>query len=185
METYKQLHLAIGKPEDKKVPSETFFTDFAKKSDEYLIKLWREDGFSSYGNGLFWTVDPQEYAEIVKDWKIVKPKSIVFGRNAFGELFLLHKNEVYILRIQENDLGNLGPSVYIFLNSTLKEPSLKESYLQKKLFSKVKKKNGELKADECYGLFPALPLGGDDEDENAYKCVKIKEYLASLAQMNQ
>jgi hypothetical protein len=184
METYKGLHDALGKPEQQVFPPESFFEGQKKKTDEDLIKLWREDVWACYGGGLFWTVNPQDFTEIIKDWKVVKPQSVVFGRNAFGELFLLRKEEVFILRIQYNDLGNLGPSAYIFLNSTLKEPSLKESYLEKKLFGKVRKLAGNLEPDECYGLFPALPLGGDDEDPKAYRRVKLREYLASLAQMH-
>jgi hypothetical protein len=184
METYKGLHEALGKPERQEFPPESYFEKLPKKTDEELINLWREDGWACYGDGLFWTVNPQDFTEIIKDWKVVKPNSIVFARNAFGDLFLLDSEDVFILRIQYGELGNLGPSVYIFLNSTLKEPSLKESNLEKKLFGKVRQLAGELEPDECYGLFPALPLGGDDEDPKAYRRVKLREYLASLSQMH-
>jgi hypothetical protein len=185
METYKELHKALGKPEKQSIPPESFFKKLPKKSDEDLIKLWKEDGFAAYGGGLFWTVDPYDFKDINKDWKAVKPGSIVFARNAFGDLFLLDGGEVFVLRVGYGELGNLGPSAYIFLNSTLKEKSLKESYLEKKLFEKVRKLAGELEPDECYGLFPALPLGGDDEDPKAYRRVKLQEYLASLSQMHE
>jgi hypothetical protein len=183
METNKGLHAALGKPEEQTFPSDDFFEKQKKKTDAELLDLWREDGWARYENGLFWTVNPQDFADIIKDWKIVQSGSVVFARNAFGDLFLVRKEEVFVLRVQYNDLGHLGPSVYIFLNSTLKEPDLKESYLEKKLFVKVRKLAGDLATDECYGLFPALPLGGDDEDPKAYKRVKLREYLASLAQM--
>lgn len=184
MKTYKGLHTALGKPDQQVFPPESFFETQKEKIDDDLITLWRQDGWACYGDGLFWTVNPQDFTEIIKDWKGVKPQSVVFGRNAFGDLFLLRKEEVFMLTVQHNDLGSLGPSVYIFLNSTLKEPSLKESFLQKKLFGKVRKRLGDLEADECYGLFPALPLGGDDEDPEAYQRVKLREYLSSLAQMH-
>lgn len=184
MEAFKGLHTALGKPEKQEFPPDSFIEKEAENFDENLIELWQADGWACYGDGLFWTVNPKDFTDIVKDWKIVKPKSIVFGRNAFGDLFLLKNEEVFMLSIQQNDLGSLGPDVYIFLNSTLKETSLRESFLQKKLFEKVRKKLGELESDECYGLFPALPLGGDEDDADAYKHVKLREYLSSLAQMH-
>ncbi len=185
MKAYNGLHAALGKPEKQEFPPDSFFENAGKNFDGNLVELWREDGWARYGGGLFWTVNPQDFTKIVKDWKVVKPDSIVFGRNAFGDLFLLRDEEVFMLTVQHNDLGSLGPDVYIFLNSTLKEKSLKESFLQKKLFEKVCKKLGDLEADECYGLFPALPLGGDDQDPDAYKRVKLREYLTSLAQMHE
>lgn len=185
MERYKRLHSALGKPDHQDFPPDSFFESQKKKTDEDLITLWQEDGWASYANGLFWTVNPQDFTNIIKDWKISKPNSIVFSRNAFGDLFLLRKGEIYRLTVQDNYLGNIGPGVYNFLNFTLKEPSLKESFLQKRLFSKVYKLLGKLEADECYGLFPALPLGGDEEDPKAYRRVKLREYLVSLAQMHE
>lgn len=185
MELYKELHTTLGKPEQQEFPPESFLKSKAKKVDEDLIALWREDGWASYENGLFWTVNPFDYADVIKDWKIVEPGTLVFGRNAFGDLFLLCKEEIFRLKIQYNHLGNIGTEVYLFLNFLLRQPNLQKSFLQKKLFRKVHKLLGDLQADECYGLFPALPLGGDEEDPKAYKRVKIREYLSSLAQIHE
>jgi hypothetical protein len=121
---------------------------------------------------------------LAEDWHIVNPSALVFSRNAFGDLFLLQEGEVFRLAIQWNRLLLIGSSTYIFMNSTIKEPSLQESFLQKKLFKAVHKRLGDLAVDECYGLFPVLPLGGDDENPEAYQRVKLREYLQLLAQMH-
>lgn len=184
METNKGLHEALGQPERQVYPTEKFLESQEKKINPELLDLWREDGWASYSDGLFRTFNPEDFDDLIKDWKIVKPQSKVFAGNAFGDLFLFNKDEIFRLTVQDNYLGEIGSGMYIFLNSTLKEPSLKESFLRKKLFTKVRKLAGELDKDECYGLFPALPLGGDEDDPKAYRRVKLREYLATLAQMH-
>jgi hypothetical protein len=184
MKTYNLLHKTLGKPELQIVPPESFFRSPVAKVDEDLVALWREDGWARYAGGLFWTIDPRDFVKLYKDWSIVPQRALVFGRNTFGDLFLLHKGEVRFLSIQGNQLLPLGPSFYLFMNSTLGELDLMESFLDSKLFQAVRKRLGELETDECYGLFPALPLGGDDEDPKSYRRVKLREYLALLAQMH-
>jgi hypothetical protein len=184
MELFDGLHEALGNPEIRTEPPRAFFDSLEASVDEDLVALWQQDGWACYSGGLFWTVNPQGFSELAKDWNIVPPLALVFGRNAFGDLFLLQEGEVFRLAVQWNRLMGLGPSTYIFLNSTIKEPSLQESLLQKKLFKAVHKRLGNLAVDECYGLFPALSLGGNDEDPNAYRRVKLPEYLALLAQMH-
>ncbi len=184
MELFAGLHEALGKPEIHTEPPKSFFDSPEANVDEDLVALWQEDGWACYSEGLFWTVNPQDFLGLSNDWSIVPPLALVFGKNAFGDLFLLHEGDVFQLSVQWNRLMELGPSPYIFLNSTLKEPSLCESFLQKELFRAVYERLGELAADECYGLFPVLPLGGNDEDPNAYHRVKLREYLASLAQVH-
>jgi hypothetical protein len=176
------LHEAFGLPEQKIMPPDSFFNDKINKVDKDLSDLWKTDGWAAYQNSLFWTVNPLDFDDVADDWKMIKPKSLIFGRNAFGELFILHKDEVYVLSIQYNQLMNLGPSSYIFLNSTIKETDFKNVFLKIKLFNKLQKTLGNFAGDECYGLFPSVPFGGDEDDFKAYKIVKLKEYLSLLSQ---
>jgi hypothetical protein len=180
MDSFAGLHAAVGKPQNAVRPPAARLEDASV--DEELRLLWEEDGWASYGNGLLWTLDPQEFAELRKDWPAVPGGATAFARNAFGDVFLLKDGEVLHLDVRWNRIGELGPSVYTFLNSTLGEKSLRESYLQPGLFAKVRERVGELAADECYGLVPALPAGGNDEDPKAYQRVKLREYLALTAQ---
>lgn len=184
MKTFKFFHRAVGKPEQQIIPPESFFNSVAAKIDEDLTALWREDGWARYADGLFWTVDPREFSGLAEEWKIVSNKALVFGRNAFGDLFLLNEGELFFLSLQGNCLLPLGPSVYIFLNSTLVETDLMDSFFNKKLFKAVHKRLGNLETNECYGLFPALALGGDDEDPTAFRRVKLREYLSILSQIH-
>jgi hypothetical protein len=184
MTSYNLFHEALGRPEHQIVPPASFYQSKAAKIDEELVALWREDGWAGYAKGLLWTVNPEDFADLHKDWPVVPRRASVFARSAFGNLFLLDKGEVFLLSIQGNRLMTLGPSVNIFFNSTLLEADLREPFLDEKLFKSVRRRAGDLAADECYGLFPALPLGGDDEDPKNYRRVKLREYLATLAQLH-
>jgi hypothetical protein len=184
METYKLFHKAVGEPEQQIKPPDAFFKTQTAKIDEDLMLLWQEDGWARYGGGLFWTVDPGDFEDLHEDWSGVPKKAVVFGRNAFGDLFLFNEGEVFLLSTQINQLMSLGPKAHIFLNSTLVEADMRETFLYSKLFKAVRKRLGDLEADECYGLFPAMPAGGNEEDAKSYKRVKMREYLATVAQLH-
>jgi len=184
MELFDGLHKALGLPESRVEPPQSFFESSEAKVDEDLVALWRKDGWASYGDGLFWTVNPQEFVEIAKEWTIVPTEAIVFGRSAFGNLYLVDNGNVLRLDIQWGKLAELGPSTYVFLNSTIKQTRFQKVTLKSDLFKIVRERLGSLTMDECYGLFPSLPLGGNDDDPNAYQRVKVREYLTLLAQIH-
>lgn len=184
MKTFTLFHKVFGKPEMRIFPPDSYLNSTVGKIDEDLHALWREDGWASYAEGLFWTVDPRDFATLSADWDGIPNMALTFGRTAFGDLFLLHKGEVFMLIVQANNLVSLGPSVYNFLNSTLAMPKLRQTFLDNKLFESIRKRVGNIAHDECYGLFPALPLGGNDDDPSAYRRVKLREYLALLSQIH-
>lgn len=179
---FEGLHKGLGVPKMAVHPPESFFTTAGMTTDEDLVSLWRQDGWARYGQGLFWTVDPREFADLHQEWPIVPRGALVFGRGAFSSLFLLHQDQVLHLDGQWNRLAKLGPSSYVFLNDSVADAEFQKTILDRELFNKVREKAGDLAADECYGLFPALPLGGNDEDPNGYQRVKLREYLAILGQ---
>ena len=57
-----------------------------------LLDFWREEGWCSYAEGLFWTVNPDDYAWLVEGW--IKPLEgmpddcyFVIARTAFGDFY--------------------------------------------------------------------------------------------------
>jgi hypothetical protein len=73
------------------VPAESIDRWRGRLPDQ-LLTYWREEGWCGYGNGLFWTVDPEEYEDLVHEWLADIPfEKIdtfhVIGRTAFGMLF--------------------------------------------------------------------------------------------------
>jgi len=58
-----------------------------------LISHWEKYGWSGYGDGIFWTVDPAEYDVFIPDWlaasDITDPDTfLAIARSAFGDLYL-------------------------------------------------------------------------------------------------
>ena len=58
-----------------------------------LLHYWKIEGWSAYANGLFWTVNPEDYDDLVEQWledtrypKIDKYHCI--ARSAFGDMYV-------------------------------------------------------------------------------------------------
>jgi len=58
-----------------------------------LLRYWRRDGWANYGNGRLWTVNPEDYEDLMHAWLEETPFSQidsyhVFARSGFGRLYL-------------------------------------------------------------------------------------------------
>jgi hypothetical protein len=49
------------------VPTASFESWQGKLPDQ-LLKYWKEEGWCAYANGLFWTVNPDGYEDLVDEW---------------------------------------------------------------------------------------------------------------------
>ncbi len=152
----------------RSVPAEKL-TRFAGKLPEQLLSYWRLYGWSGYGNGLFWTVDPDAFEPALEAWigdmPFMKEDSYhVIARSAFGELFLWGARSGKSIKI----MSHWGQ------NDCLDRP----------LFDRAVKSLGPLAADEMYGFEPALALGGKAELESLRR-VKAVEHLVLLAQLGK
>lgn len=63
------------------------------KIPDRLLKYWQAEGWCGYANGLFWTVNPDDYEDLVDEWLAGTPieqldRFHVIARSAFGGLFL-------------------------------------------------------------------------------------------------
>ncbi|EIK96934.1 hypothetical protein PMM47T1_09751 [Pseudomonas sp. M47T1] len=159
-----------------------------------LINYWEEHGWAGYGDGVFWTVDPERYEGVVSSWLEETPldakdKFHVIARSAFGLLYLWGENTGPSLKIAAY------ASRYIERESLFVPNQLDkavESFFMLKgvrdndfcdMFTSAKKKLGVLESDEMYGFFPALTLGGRGEIEDIQK-VKAVEHLVFLSQIS-
>ena len=73
------------------VPSSSF-DKWRDKLPDQLLTYWKEEGWCAYGNGLFWTVNPEEYEDLIDEWlestKLEQLDSFhVVARSAFGDLY--------------------------------------------------------------------------------------------------
>lgn len=166
---------------------------FRNKLPNQLLEYWQEHGWCGYANGLFWTVDPQEYEPVVKAWiggtsLMDKDTYHIIARSAFGELYFWGERTGDSLKVfapgsycfprkamyEESEL-NFGLRIF-FSNRGREENDFGD------LFTPALKKLGPLAHDEMYGFVPALTLGGSSDLARVQK-VKAVEHLVFLAQL--
>lgn len=167
--------------------------EYAEKLPEQLLKQWSEYGWSGYAEGLFWTVNPAEYQELVRAWLDDSgiPDSGFYhaiARSAFGDLYLWHEKTgnwldvtapyarfhktKEVVRSDEFD-----DEIALFFASRDRESNDLED-----LFQQALKELGPLEPDEMYGFVPALALGGPADLKHLRK-VKTIEHLTFLSQL--
>lgn len=164
---------------------------------EQLLAYWQEEGWSAYKNGLFWTVNPDAYEDLLDEWLEGTPlqsldQFAVIARTGFGNLHLWGEktgSSVSIMcctnsiictasdlrrRIKDPDKAIRG----FFGHRFAADEDLKDGS-QKLLFARARKKLGDLAPDEMYGFEPALVLGGALSLENLVK-VNLDVHLTIL-----
>ena len=170
------------------------------KLPDQLLTYWQEEGWCGYANGLFWTVDPDDYEDIVDEWLEDSPLEQldafhVIARTAFGDLYLWGEKtgastdvscSIHVITALSKDLKRKlkDPDFYartFFSNKSPDHCDLNdESGLP--LFARALKKLGPLAPDEMYGFEPAIVLGGKMQLENLAK-LKLDVHLTILRQL--
>lgn len=158
-----------------------------------LISHWENYGWSGYGDGIFWTVNPSEYATLIAIW--LEHSGIeqacafhVIARSAFGDLYLWQEKTGSRLTICA------AYARYLYSKATSQtrdsDVSVESFFASKKpenidfegLFQGALKALGPLQPDEMYGFVPALALGGPADLKHLQK-VKTIEHLTFLSQL--
>jgi hypothetical protein len=163
------------------------------KLPDQLLAYWQEHGWCGYADGLFWTVNPQEYEPVLQAWigdtDLMKQDAYhVIARGAFGKLHLWGEttgNSLFISApgsycipkksVLVGDKMNLG--IQVFFGAMSRQVNDFDG-----MFNAAFKKLGRLEHDEMYGFVPALALGGSATVDHLQK-VKVVEHLVILAQL--
>lgn len=156
------------------------------EKDDIISYLWGKFGLSTYRNGLFWFVNPDEYNSLAKKFPNVSNNAIVFARTGLGNLFLIDdgitgKNINY-LNTHNGQLNLVSRGFADFIEFMISSESVWKTDCYGKIELKATKKQ-TLLPDECLTFVPALALGGDEKIANLQK-VKIKENLELLSQLH-
>lgn len=188
---------------DQPVPEESI-EKYRGKVPETLINYWKEYGWCGYGDGILWTVNPEEYKEVVEEWLKDTPfesfdRYHLIAIGAFGEMILWGEETGNSLTITSS-YGMIFPSDqtefiegdingYDFLIKALFSGMSKTSMDIKDIngefiFEKVRTLLGTLKPGEMYGFSPSLMMGGE---ANIYSVKKVNAaghllFLASLGE---
>ncbi|MGF6392291.1 GAD-like domain-containing protein [Pseudomonas plecoglossicida] len=156
-----------------------------------LLEYWTEHGWCGYAEGLFWTVNPQEFEGVVAAWiggtKLAARDTYhLIARSAFGDLYLFGEQTGFSLKIighlsyyvgKERKIANMDRHVQNFFTMRDRETDDFED-----LFEPIKNSLGVLKHDEMYAFVPALPFGGTATFDRVEK-VKAVEHLVFLSQI--
>ena len=162
------------------------------KLPDQLLAYWEEYGWCGYGDGLFWTVNPQEYEPALEAWIGDTPfmeqdAYHIVARSAFGTLYLWGEKTGDTLRlfapasccftsVPDDDVDR-DFEMRVFFGSLSRDNNDVEG-----LFAPAQQQLGRLGRDDMYGFVPALALGGTPTLANLQK-VKAVEHLVILAQL--
>ena len=158
-----------------------------------LLEYWSEQGWCGYGDGIFWTVNPQEYegvtASLIEGTILEKrDRYHLIARGAFGDLYFFGEKTGFSLKILAH-VGRYRGSEYALTKADM-DREVQSFFLSKEkasvdfddMFEPAKKKLGMLKHDEMYGFVPALVLGGSSELASLEKVTAV-EHLILLSQI--
>ncbi|WP_420106580.1 GAD-like domain-containing protein [Herbaspirillum huttiense] len=176
------------------------FEKWRNKLPDQLLKYWEQEGWCEYANGLFCTVDPDDYEAIVDEWLTdTGLEEIdafhVIARSAFGTLYVCGEktgrsvtivcglNMVSALqnRLRVKTKEDLDFSIRSFFAFSNPVQFDMEDENGQPLFERARSKLGPLEPHEIYGFEPAIVLGGKILLENLAK-VNAKVHLTILRQ---
>ncbi|HGY1115964.1 TPA: GAD-like domain-containing protein [Providencia rettgeri] len=167
------------------------------KLPELLLAYWHNEGRSSYYNGLFTIVDPDDYEDIVDEWlentyleEIDSFHAIAI--NGFGNIYLCGEktgqcvviNSVFnTIFVQTKELKRQHTEKSLNISiETLFAFSKIDRHSKEGLFEKAVKKFGPLGDNEIFGFEPAIILGGELDIKHIQK-VDARIHLSILAQL--
>jgi hypothetical protein len=141
------------------------------KLPDQLLAYWEEHGWCGYADGLFWTVDPQEFepvlGAVLGNTAFAKQDTYyLIARGAFGELYFWGEKTGHSLSVfapgsfcMPRASRFTGEKMNFGAQAFFAAISRKENDFEG-MFEPAMKKLGRLGPDEMYGFVPALGLGG-------------------------
>jgi hypothetical protein len=193
-EDFEYFLKKMGPAADQRDVPPSSIERYRGKLPDQLLAYWQEHGWSGYANGLFWTVNPQDYEPVLDAWIgetsfMEQDAYHIIARSAFGKLYLWGEERGFGLKIfapgsyAQPQLASQSLSLDTRAQRFFGYRDRKENDFSD-LFAPALKKLGPLKHDEMYGFVPALALGGPATVEHLQK-VKAVEHLVLLAQLSE
>ena len=175
---------------------------YQSKLPAALLGYWREDGWCSYADGLFWIVDPDAYKATLDMW--LQGSGLteidnyhVIARDAFGSLYAWgerYQRKITVSSLAggivalKNQLQKSNPqpdrSLGIFLGSTSRDSLDFDDNQGRPLFQRALAKLGPVAEDEMYAFEPALCIGGKADLEHMVK-LNLEVHLMILDQLRR
>ncbi|MGF6392290.1 GAD-like domain-containing protein [Pseudomonas plecoglossicida] len=183
----------MGEPIFRQEAPHSSIDRYEGKLPNKLLEYWSQHGWCGYGEGIFWTVNPQEYEGVVASW--LEGSSLeerdtyhLIARSVFGDLYLFGEHTGFSLNItapisrysgSHLKIKTMDKHIQNFFLSMEKDDNDFDD-----LFEPAKKKLGIPGHDEMFAFVPAITLGGRATLEHLEK-VKTIEHLMLLSQIAQ
>jgi hypothetical protein len=166
-----------------------------------LITIWENEGWCSYADGRFWTVDPDEYAHLAGMWLEGTPlpsidRYHVIARSAFGSLYGWgeRNNRRITIICAEGRIVALADRIGVpaehadiallsFFAMVGRDLFDFEDESGQFMFERALQTLGALDKTEMYGFESALSLGGRAKLENLKK-VNLDVHLTLLREFS-
>jgi|SRR5690554_8189992 len=156
--------------------SEETLAKYRGRLPDKLLEYWQKVGFSGWGDGRFWIVNPEEYEDVLAAWfaNIELPAGeeyFVIARTAFGVLYVwgtihgrcfaidAHANNIFP-KMKVTPKEKQDSALQIFFSSKTKNGEDYYDDSDKLLFERVLKKLGPVNKNEMYAPNIAPVLGG-------------------------
>jgi hypothetical protein len=195
MDEYYECFLQHMGPETDRCESSIFTVEkYRGKLPDLLITHWSTYGWSGYGQGIFWCVNPAEYEAVIRTWMSDSgiPNADTYhaiARGAFGDFYLWQQTTGrwftlsalcarYMQSNREITPDRFNEEIEGFFVSMDRQANDFDD-----LFEEALKKLGPLQPDEMYGFVPAIALGGPGT-LNTLQKVKTIEHLTFLSQLS-
>lgn len=182
----------FGPAIDKRHVPPSTIDRYRGKLPDQLLAYWQEYGWCGYADGLFWTVNPQEYEPALEAWIGDTPfmeqdAYHVIARSAFGKLYLWGEETGETLTVftpasicfaspPDDDIDR-DFEMRLFFGGLSLDSNDVEGF-----FAPALQKLGRLAHDDMYGFVPAPALGGTLTLACLEK-VKAVEHLVFIAQL--
>jgi hypothetical protein len=175
---------------------------FKGKLPDKLLEYWHLYGWCGYADGLFWTVDPDEWEDELEDWIgdtdfMERDAYHVIGRTAFGELILWGEKTGQSIKVvtswgmifpsfDPEKTSRRGPdlALQMFFAVVSRKSFDTQDEKEEPLFQRALAKLGPLDHNTMYGYVPALALGGKAMLDNLQK-LDAHVHLNIIAQVTE
>lgn len=182
---------SMGEPMYRQEVPSSSLDRYRGKLPNQLLSYWAEHGWCGYADGLFWTVNPQEYECVVASWIdgtqiAARDKYHLIARSAFGDLYLFGERTGFSLKIvsylafysgKTRKISNMDKHVQNFFVMRDRETDDFGN-----MFRPIERRLGKLNHNEMYAFVPTLLFGGKADPAHTEK-VQAIEHLTFLSQI--
>lgn len=176
---FKQKH---GPPSQCRKVSAASRAKYAGKLPDELLAEWEQFGWCAYSDGLLWTVNPDDYEDILPDWLDDADGAYVFLRTAFGGMYYWNGSEASYIDVLFGGVWPLFPTLEMNLDEMLCDDTYLDDVVRRREFEQALPRLKPPAWNECYSFVPAIALGGAI-DANNLERAKLREHLAILSQV--